>query len=63
MQSTNTEDQIILLQRLKYYETAYMSSIKLVRAATPGSEAQIHLFSASKYYQDKITQIKKELAL
>lgn len=53
--------QTTLLQRLKYYEAAYQNALKLLRSAEPGSEAQIHLFSANKYYQSKISDIRKEL--
>lgn len=55
------QNQTLLLQRLKYYEAAYQSALKLLRSAEPGSEAQIHLFSANKYYQQKISDLRKEL--
>lgn len=54
-------DQTILLQQLKYYEEAYNSSIRLLKALPMGSEGQIHLFSAAKYYQDKINNLRMEL--
>lgn len=55
------QNQVILLERLKYYEAAYSSSIRLIKAAPTGSEGQIHLFNAAKYYQEKIINIRKEL--
>jgi hypothetical protein len=55
------QDQVILLERLKYYEAAYASSVRLVRAAPAGSEGQIHLFSAAKYYQEKINSLREQL--
>jgi hypothetical protein len=58
---THVHEQTLLLERLKYYEAAYTSSLKLLRSAEAGSEAQIHLFSAAKYYQGKISDIRKEL--
>jgi hypothetical protein len=57
----NVQNQTLLLQRLKYYEAAYQSALKILKSAEPGSEAQIHLFSANKYYQQKISDIRKEL--
>lgn len=59
--SLQIQEQTLLLQRLKYYEAAYQSALKLLKSAEPGSEAQIHLFSANKYYQQKISSIRKEL--
>ena len=56
-----THDQYLILERLKYYEAAYASALKLLKSAETGSEAQVHLFSATKYYQGKISDIRKEL--
>jgi hypothetical protein len=60
---TTINVQFDLLQRLKYYESAYNSSIRLLKAMQSGSEGQIHLFSAAKYYKEKINSIRKELQL
>jgi hypothetical protein len=54
-------EQFILLEQLKYYEVAYQSSIRLLKALPTGSEGQIHLFSAAKYYRNKIEFLRKEL--
>jgi hypothetical protein len=54
-------EQFILLEKVKYYEAAYTSSIRLLNALPTGSEGQIHLFSAAKYYKDKISSLRKEL--
>jgi hypothetical protein len=58
---TTVQNQVILLERLKYYEAAYASGIRLIKAAPTGSECQIHLFNAAKYYQEKINSLRTEL--
>lgn len=60
---SKTVEQFEVVKRLKYYEAAYNNSVKLIRASPSGSQAQIHLFNAAKYYQEKINSLRKELEI
>lgn len=54
------EQQIELLRNISYYEEAYKSTVRLMKAA-PSIEVQASLFNTAKYYQQKIQLLRKEL--